>query len=83
MRRDQIPQAGSVLLPHLVCTTQHQLRHEVTVKAMYADWQAGASCQLADGPEQLMCIEPSSNSRTEQNPIGGTHAAGSLIVPVE
>jgi len=50
---------------------------------MYADWQAGASCQLADGPEQLMCIEPSSNSRTEQNPIGGTHAAGSLIVPVE
>lgn len=34
VRCDQIPQAGSVLLSQLVCTTQHKLRHEVKVKAM-------------------------------------------------
>ncbi len=34
----------------------------MTVKAMYAEWQTGASCQLAVGHEHLMCIEPASNT---------------------
>jgi len=48
-----------------VCTTQHQLRHEVEVKATYTEWQAGALCRLADGHEHLMCIEAASNTMIE------------------
>jgi len=65
VRCDQIPQAACVLAPQLVCTTQHQLRHEVEVKATYTEWQAGALCRLADGHEHLMCIEAASNTMIE------------------